>query len=187
MIKINLLPHRAEQQGSSLKLQAAVGAVALVVVLATCAYFLAEINGRIDDTKAQITQVTNEVARLQSIIGEIDKIKERKADLEKKLAVIDELEMGRLDTVRLMENLSRATPEQLWFEKVDYKAKRVSISGAALDNQVIAQFIQKLNQTPGFSGVVLSETTRAVQNGLDVVRFSLSFAAQPNRPAKKQG
>lgn len=187
MIKINLLPHRAEQQGSSLKVQAAVGAVALVVVLAGCAYFYSEINGRVADSKQQITQVENEVKRLQGIIGEIDKIKDRKADLEKKLAVIDDLEKGRLDTVKLMEDLAKATPEPLWFDKVEFKAGRVAITGMALDNQLIAQFIQNLNATPGISGVVLAETSRLTSEGMDVVKFSLSFAVQPNRSAKKQG
>lgn len=187
MIKINLLPHRAEEQGVSLKIQAAVGGVVLVAVLGVCAYFLTQITGQLSDTQQQITQVQAETKRLQGIIGEIDKIKERKADLEKQLAVIDDLEKGRLDTVKLMEDLARAAPEQLWFDKLDFKSGRVALSGAAVDNQVIAAFIQNLNQTPGISGVVLSDTTRATVNGLDVVKYNLSFSAAPNRVAKKEG
>jgi type IV pilus assembly protein PilN len=179
MIKINLLPIRHEQKGIGLKVQAAIGGVVLLITLGICGYFLAEISSRVSDTEAQIARVKSEITRLQNIIGEIDKIKERKADLEKKLEVIQTLESGRLETVRVMDALSRATPPELWLTKVDYKAKTVNLTGSALDNAVIAKFIQNLNTTPGITGVVLSETTRANEAKVEVVKFTLRFNIAP--------
>ena len=180
MIKINLLPIRAEQKGVGLKVQGAVGATALVVVLAVCGYFWAAINGRVTETTNNIARVNAEIARLQNIIGEIDKIKERKADLEKKLAVIDDLEKGRLTTVKVMDALARAVPPDMWLLNVDFRSPGVQLSGLALDNAVIARFIQNLNATPGVTGVVLSETARQTgDKQVETVRFSLHFNIAP--------
>ena len=178
MIKINLLPVKKVDQGSNLKLQAALAAALILSVLSVCGYFLSKVGGEIKRMNAQIAKVKDETESLQRIIGEIDKIKERKADLEKKLSVIDGLEQGRLTTVKTMEFVSRAAPDQLWFDKFELKDTNLQISGFALDNQIIALFIQNLAKDPSVSAIVLRETSQAKYENMDVVKFSLTFSVK---------
>lgn len=183
MIKINLLPVKKQDQGANLKLQGALAAVLVVAVLSICGYFQSRLLGEIAAMRSQIAKVNEETANLQKIIGEIDKIKERKADLEKKLEVIEGLELGRLSTVKIMELVSRSVPDQLWFDKFELKGSSLQVSGFALDNQIIAKFIQNLSKNPTVSGVVLRETSQALYEKMDVVKFSITFSVQP--PAKQ--
>lgn len=186
MIKINLLPVKTEKKGSNLKLQGGVAAFILLAVAATCFWFLNDLDQQLADTRTQITKTEQEIAALQKIIGEIDQIKERKADLQKKLGVIEELESGRLDTVRAMDVIAHATPDTMWLDSLNYKGGSVSLTGLAIDNAIIAKFIQNLNQSPQVSRVVLTETSQATFNKLDVVKFSLQLTVKP--PVKgKQG
>ena len=179
MIKINLLPVKTEKKGSNLKLQGGVAALVLLAVSATCFWFLASLDQELEDTRNQITKTEQEIAALQKIIGEIDQIKQRKADLQKKLDVIEDLERGRLDTVRAMDVIAHAMPDTVWLDNMAYKGGSVSLSGFAIDNAMIAKFIQNLNQNKQVARVILTETTQASFRNLDVVKFSLQLTVKP--------
>ncbi len=190
MIKINLLPVQKTSRNDALKIQGAVGALALIVTLGICWFFLSEINGEVEAAQQQITDTRNAINDLKKIVGEIEDIKKRKADLEKKLEVIHELEAGRLDTVRAMDGIARAVPEQLWLDNYELAGRGIKLSGLATDNQVIAEFMQNLSSNPQVAGVLLSETVRQTKEGYDIVRFSISLKFEPKVPATpkdKQG
>jgi type IV pilus assembly protein PilN len=184
MIKINLLPIRADDKTNSLKIQAGVGLAVLLIVAGVCFYFYNEINGQVGRVHSQIKRVEDETKRLQGIIGEIEQIKTRKADLEKKLEVIDSLEKDRLNTVMVMEAVALATPEQLWLSSLDFVGGAVKVQGAATDNQIIAIYIQALGQNPEISNIVLTETRRAEEQGFEVVKFTMTFTIKINNEAK---
>lgn len=184
MIKINLLPIRAESKGSTLRLQAIAAAVLLLVVAGVCYWFYDGVLNEVADAQTELQRIQTETSRLQSIIGEIEQIKSRKADLEKKLEVIDSLEKDRLTTVKVMETVARATPEQLWLTNLEYVGGNVKVTGSATDNQIIAKYIQTLSQTPGVSNIVLSETKRGKEDGYDVVQFSMIFSIKVPNEAK---
>lgn len=179
MIKINLLPVKTEKKGANLKLEGGVAAFVLIIVAATCFWFLNALNQEIENTRQQITKTEQEIAALQKIIGEIDQIKQRKADLQKKLDVIENLERGRLDTVRAMDIVAHATPDSVWLETMAYKGGNVLLTGLAIDNAMIAKFIQNLSQNSQVGRVVLSETSQASFKNLEVVKFSLQLTVMP--------
>ncbi len=185
MIKVNLLPVKIDKRAETLKVQAAIGVLALLLTLGICYWFYSDITSQVTRTQQQARQTQQEIEKLKSIIGEIDKIKNRKADLEKKLAVISDLEEGRFDTVRMMESVALALPEQSWLESLAYSGNSVSVDGYAFDNQIIAEFIQNLNANPQIGNVVLSETARKTVDTYDVVSFKLTFNVKPVRQGKK--
>jgi type IV pilus assembly protein PilN len=185
MIKINLMEVRAESRTDALKIQAAVAVVALLVTVGVCFHFYSSINSEIERVQNEVRTTRQAIQDMRAIIGEIDEIKQRKETVERQLEVINQLEAGRLDTVQMMEAVSRATPEQLWLQRLTYAGTGVQINGLALDNHVIAELIQNLNRNPNVSGVVLSETTRVRHGNIDAVRFSMRFNVRPIRDEQK--
>ena len=184
MIKVNLLPVKADRQAETLKIQGAIAAVAILVTLGVCWSFLSGIKQEVERTKQEITSTQAEIRKLRDIIGEIDQIKQRKENLERQLAVIESLEESRFDTVRMMEAVANTVPEQLWLNSLTYSGNGVSVNGHALDNQIIAEFIQNLNRHKQVTGVVLGETSRVDRGGLSIVRFSMRFTVRPERPER---
>ncbi len=173
MIEINLLPVRAARKRESLRFQLTIFSLILVLVVITIVsltFSVKKHEGRIDIQK---NLVSEDLARLNKEVGEIDELKQRKAKLEQKLAVIKELDKGRLRAAYILGELSQRTPEKVWIESLDKSGKDLKIAGVALDNETIANFMDVLGRSKYFAGVELEVTEQINRGGLKLMRFSL--------------
>jgi type IV pilus assembly protein PilN len=116
-----------------------------------------------------------DIARLKKEIGEVEKFKARKAELQKKVDIISNLQKGRTGPVRHFEALSAAIPEKCWIDTLSVKDERVTLSGVALNNYTIANFMTALGQTGRFREVVLGAAEQTTVAGAKLVKFNLTF------------
>src|SRR5208337_5462187 len=119
MIEINLLPVRAARKRESLRFQLTVFSLILAFILIIVAYLGWSSGKRDARIDTQLKLVQDDLARLNKEVGEIDELKQRKAKLEQKLAVIKDLDKGRLRAAYIMGELSQRTPEKVWIESLD--------------------------------------------------------------------
>ena len=173
MIRINLVrgkrKKRRELNAGSLWL-----ALPLVVLAGTI-YFHTTVSGRISRLNADIVKANADIARLQKEIGEVEKFKARKAELQKKVDIISNLQKGRTGPVRYFEALSAAIPEKCWIDTLSVKDEKVALSGIALNNYTIANFMTALGQTGRFRDVALGAAEQATVAGVKLVKFNLTF------------
>jgi len=80
------------------------------VVLAGTIYFHTTVSGKISRLDADIVKANADIERLKKEIGEVEKFKARKAELQKKVDIITNLQKGRTGPVRHFEALSAAIP-----------------------------------------------------------------------------
>ncbi|HLO09372.1 MAG TPA: PilN domain-containing protein [Desulfobacteria bacterium] len=173
MIRINLVrgkrKKRRELNAGSLWL-----ALPLVVLAGTI-YFHTTVSGRISRLNADIVKANADIARLQKEIGEVEKFKARKAELQKKVDIISNLQKGRTGPVRYFEALSAAIPEKCWIDTLSLKDEKVALSGVALNNYTIANFMTALGQTGRFRDVALGAAEQTTVAGVKLVKFNLTF------------
>ncbi|MDD5761647.1 MAG: PilN domain-containing protein [bacterium] len=148
-----------------------------LVVLAGTLYFHTTVSGRISKLNADIGKANADIARLKNEIGEVEKFKARKAELQKKVDIISNLQKGRTGPVRYFEALSAAIPEKCWIDTLSVKDERVTISGVALNNYTIANFMTALGQTGRFRDVALGTAEQTTVRGGKFVKFNLTFQA----------
>ncbi|MBP2668472.1 MAG: hypothetical protein H6Q80_674 [Deltaproteobacteria bacterium] len=146
-----------------------------VLVLAGTFYFHTTVTGKISRLNADIQKANADIERLKKEIGEVEKFKARKAELQKKVDIISNLQTGRVGPVRYLEAISAAIPEKCWIETLNIQPEKVTLSGVALNNHTIANFMTSLGQSGRFRDVVLgaAEQTRVANTKL--VRFNLTF------------
>ncbi|TFH30438.1 MAG: hypothetical protein E4G97_05710 [Deltaproteobacteria bacterium] len=173
MIRINLVRGKRKKRK---ELNAGSVWIALpLVVLAGTLYFHTTVSGKISRLDAGIVKANAEIAALQKEIGEVEKFKARKAELQKKVDIISNLQKGRTGPVRHFEALSAAIPEKCWIDTLSVKDARVTLSGVALNNYTIANFMTALGQTGRFSDVVLGAAEKTTVAGVKLVKFNLTF------------
>ncbi len=173
MIRINLVRGKRKKRK---ELNAGSVWIALpLVVLAGTLYFHTTVSGKISRLDAGIVKANAEIAALQKEIGEVEKFKARKAELQKKVDIISNLQKGRTGPVRYFEALSAAIPEKCWIDTLSVKDARVTLSGVALNNYTIANFMTALGQTGRFSDVVLGAAEKTTVAGVKLVKFNLTF------------
>lgn len=173
MIRINLVRGKRKKR-KELSVGSAWLALPLVVLAGTI-YFHTTVSGRISKLDADIGKANADIARLKKEIGEVEKFKVRKVELQKKVDIISNLQKGRTGPVRHFDALSAAIPEKCWIDTLGVKDEKVTLSGVALNNYTIANFMTALGQTGRFRDVVLGAAEQTTVAGVKLVKFNLTF------------
>jgi len=174
MIEINLLPVREARRKESLRFQLSIAVLSLFFVVIIIAYLNMSASNREQKVDKEMNLVETRLAELEKIVGEIDKLKHEKAKLEQKRAVIRNLDRGRKRAAYILDELSQRTPEKVWIESLEKSGKSLKITGVALDNETIANYMDTLNRSKYFAGVELAVTEQISRGGMKLKKFSLS-------------
>lgn len=108
----------------------------------------------------QVTEAQAEVDRLAPIIKEVEDFKAKKADLETKVSVINELRANQRGPVQILDKVSRALPELLWLSRIELVGNQLSITGEAFNTNAVALFIENLDKVPEFEEPVAGPVAR---------------------------
>ncbi|MDH3237422.1 MAG: PilN domain-containing protein [Deltaproteobacteria bacterium] len=178
MIRINLIRGKRKKR-KEFNVDALYLLLPLVVIVGVL-LFHRSVAGKIEDLNTGIRRANVEVARLQKEIGEVENFKARKAELQKKVDVISNLQKGRKGPVKIFEALSASIPEKCWIDRLSVRGERVELSGIALNNYTIANFMTALGQSGRFHDVVLGSAEQATVSNVKLVRFGLTFKTVQN-------
>lgn len=135
---------------------------------------------KIKELQADIVTKNAEIERLKKEIGEVEKFKLRKVELQQKVDIISNLQTGRTLPVKVFEAVSASIPEKCWIDKMDLKGSQVSLAGVALNNHTIANFMTSLGRSGRFQNVVLGTAEQTTVMGVKLMRFNLTFETLSN-------
>ena len=192
MIRINLLPVKQIRQ----KLQARNSVIGLGITLLSVLVLLGLValfvGLKVGDLKASIGDLNKEKKKYQTTINQIEKLKKDQALLETKLDMISRLKSGSQLTVRLMDEMANLVPnERLWISQMSISKGRLKLSGTALDNATIADFMETVVASPYFATADLSGTSSKIVSGRTLKAFSLTCrVVNPDakeEPSKQKG
>jgi type IV pilus assembly protein PilN len=141
------------------------------------------LRGELNDIRSQVEVAQAEVKELEPIIKEVEDYKKRKADLERKIEVIEALKQSQRGPVRIMDEISRALPDLLWLRTLSVKGSTVEITGSAFNTNQVAAFLENLGKVPEFQEPVLKETVRQAGQGQETYTFSINFNFVIAKPA----
>jgi type IV pilus assembly protein PilN len=145
MIRINLLPVRVAKKREMGKQILVLFAVVLVGAVVGNYMWYANRKAEFDQNATGIKQVQAKIEELKKVIGEVDKINERKAEVEKKLGVLDNLRKGRSGPVKMMDAMALSIPKKLWLKGFTEEKNGMKISGAAISHDEVAEFMSNLS------------------------------------------
>ncbi|MGH9443223.1 MAG: PilN domain-containing protein [Thermoanaerobaculia bacterium] len=160
MIKVNLV---SEGRETSVKKAAAPRAVSTGkvnnLIFAACLFLGVlytggmwwHLNGVKSDLDDKIRKAQAEVDRLKSIIDEVNGYELKKADLEKKIALINDLKRNQRGPVRLMDEVSKALPDLVWLTDMNLIGNTIGLRGKAMTPNAVANFIENLKKSPYFA------------------------------------
>ncbi|MFP2960130.1 PilN domain-containing protein [Myxococcus sp. 1LA] len=145
MIRINLLPVRAVKKREMGRQVLVLFAVVLIGAGVANYFWYANRESELATHQQGVAAAKAKIAELEKIIGEVKNINTRKAEVEKKLAVLDSLRKGRNGPVRMMDALASATPKKVWVKSFAESKNAVSIDGSAVSHDEVAEFMRGLN------------------------------------------
>ena len=140
-----------------------------------------------EEKKAQddeIAAAQAEVQALASVIQEVEDYKAKKAALETKIKVINDLKLNQRGPVRVMDYISKALPELLWLDRMTMDDALITVEGRAFNSNAVANFIDNLDKVPEFEEPTLKDMTE--QSG-GVYKYSIEFRYSFSPPAPPGG
>jgi type IV pilus assembly protein PilN len=175
MIHINLLPVRQIRKRLQVRNEVAIYMASMLVLLLFINLVALNKISSINNLKGENQALSKKKASYQPILNEIAKLKKDKKEQETKLEVIKKLKTGSQVTVHVMDELSRLTPSnRLWLGSLRQFGLGLTITGVALDNATIAQYMNNIVTSEYFSGAELASSAQTVIAGAKLKSFSLS-------------
>lgn len=168
MIRINLLSEgkkavrasRAPTAGMTIAgqdLGTILMGVGFIAGLAAGATNVMMVKNEVKEKDRQIAAAQKEADELAAILEEVADYESKKANLENKIQVINELKANQRGPVRIMDEVSRALPQLLWLTNLDMKGSEITIKGEAFNPNAIANLIDNLDKVPEFQEPVLQD------------------------------
>jgi type IV pilus assembly protein PilN len=161
MIRINLLPFRAERKKENIRRQVSIFLLSLIFVMLCLFYFNHSLGSKITKLNEDIDVTNADLKKYNEINKEIGRIKKTLENLKKKLDVIKTLDQNRHAPVRLLDTMTKmVVAKRMWFTRLEDKGKSVKIDGIALDNKTVADFMVRLQDCGLFKNVNLKTLRR---------------------------
>jgi len=189
MTRINLLPVRAAKKKETVKQQITILIVAVVATVVAGLAFYSVTLAKVSGTKDEISRSEAELQQLKIKIGEIDNIKKLQAEVKKKLDVLNLLRREKSGPANRLAKLSDLTPDKLWLTAYAENQAKVSITGVAYNEEIIATFMRNLQSSGDFSDVELLVSEQQEVNGVKVKKFDITCSIKglkKEEPAKPQ-
>ena len=175
MIRINLLPYREieKKETQSRQIFILTGSLVLyLLILGAVQVFVWRDVGTIEQS-LKVKQERLDV--LNKIIGEVDQFKMEKRILEKKLAVIGDLEKNRSYPMRMLADIASQVPiKDLWLDKLSENGVSLMLEGKARDNFAIVRFMKSLEGSMYIKSVELVSSKQIEVSGIKLQQFSLT-------------
>src|SRR6266852_7406588 len=159
MIRINLLAAERERgkkkaalfgtTGQKLTIGCSIILVLAVVFIGWRYWSLGRQSTQLD---AEITAAQQETTRLRSVIEQVQQFEQRKAQLQQRVVLIEQLRKGQTGPVHMLDQISRAMPPMLWLTEVKQTGagNDVTIDGKCTTLTGLSEFVSNLEASGYF-------------------------------------
>jgi type IV pilus assembly protein PilN len=181
MLKINLLPIRQLKKRAKAKQQLFGMVLLFVVILASLAITEVIQIKKINGLEIDISDLNKKKASYKSVLDKIAQLKKEREELARKTEIINKLKTDSSLTVRVLDEVaSRVDKQRMWLEALQQQDTSLTLSGVALDNQTVAQFMDNLKESSFIKDVTLTSSLQKVVSGRNLKSFEINCAvAQP--------
>jgi type IV pilus assembly protein PilN len=187
MIRINLLSvgrERAKKKAATFQTaqKLTIGA-SMILILA--ALFIGWRYWTVTRESAQldteIAAAQQETSRLHSIIQQVQQFEQRKAQLQQRVVLIEQLRNSQAGPVHMLDQISRALPPMLWLTELKQSDTDVTIDGRSTTQTAVSDFVASLEASGYFkrSVDIVSTTAEPLQQPPgELIKFSIKAVFQ---------
>ncbi len=183
MIRINLLPFRAARKKENIRRQVSIFLLSLVLVVIIAGWFSFVLSGKIEALNQEIADTKKQVEKYNKINKEIAEIKKKLDILNKKVAVIESLDLIRKAPVELLDDMSKLmVDDRMWLTQLEEKSGNIKMVGIALDNPTVAEYMTRIESSKNYADVKLVSINHDTSvKGLELKKFNIECKkATPN-------
>ena len=175
MIKINLLPYHEREKKENLARQIMIIAGLFILFILCLVWLQLYMVFQVKDLEAKLADSRQTLKILDAKVGDLEKFKQQKAELELKIGVIGTLEENRLLPVKTLDDLSMLVPRKsIWLVKIAQSYDSLTLEGIGRDNIVAADFMKTIEKFAPIHSVDLVSSKKVEIAGITLQQFIFS-------------
>ncbi len=175
MIRINLLPHRAEKRRAQQMQFIVFSVISLVLGALIVGFVHVAISTQISYQERRNAYLKQEIAGLDKQIEEIKKLREQTQSLLARKNVVENLQSTRSDVVHLLDQMLRILPDGVYLKSLKQSGNKISLVGYAQSNARISTLMRSIEDSPWLDSPTLIEIHATSAGGTRLSEFSLNF------------
>lgn len=195
MIKINLLPFRATRIKEKIKLHVFIYIGFSSILILAMTWFYIDYTTKLKDLRKRQDKLDGELASYKATTAKIRVLEQTKKEVDGKLKKIKELEKVKSGPVKLLDDIAVSIPkDRLWLTALKENKGTLVLEGTAMDNETVADFMNRLNGTESVKSVRLVRTKqkKITALNLNLKDFALTcktyaYKEPPPKVKKKKG
>ena len=194
MIRINLLAaekDRGKKKAVTLGTTAQKLTIGCSLILVLAALFIGwrywSVTRDSAELDKEIAAAQQETTRLHTIIQQVQQFEQRKAQLQQRVVLIEQLRKGQTGPVHMLDQISRALPSMLWLTEVKQTGTDIVIDGKCMSPIGVSDFVANLEASGYFkrSIEIVSTTSETMpQPPGELIKFSIRAVFQQPGDAK---
>jgi type IV pilus assembly protein PilN len=198
MIRINLLGvDRDRAKKTSLAIPAAhrvtIGvSIVLVATIVGIGWWFWTLRQESIAVDREIAAAELETRSLRSVLSQVQQFEARRAQLQQRVTLIEQLRKGQSEPVRVLDQISRSVPDRLWLHDMTQSGSDFTLTGFTTSMTALSDFVAAIESTRWFRKpveILDSQMTSDAKAG-DIVKFVVKASyfdpdAPPPPPAAK--
>jgi len=186
MMRINLLPHRAEKRKARQAQFVAFGLISIAMAVVLVGFVQLTIGAQISYQERRNTYLKLETALLDKQIAEIKKLREQTQALLARKNVVESLQSTRSDVVHLLDQMLRILPDGVYLNALSQKGSKIWLVGFSQSNARISTLMRAVEDSPWLDSPTLIEIHAVKEKGSRVSQFTMSFNLTKVRAVVKE-
>jgi type IV pilus assembly protein PilN len=124
----------------------------------------------------EIADAERETQRLQSVIQQVSQFEARRAQLQQRVTLIEELRKGQTGPVHLLDQISKSLPESMWLTDLKQAASEITLEGNCTSLNALSDFVSALEASNLFERpveIIDSRVEPATATTPELIKFSV--------------
>ncbi len=188
MTRINLLPHRAQKRQARQRqfVSLAIGLAVLgaaVVLLVHVAF-----GWQIESQESRNALLKTEIAKLDSQIKEIDKLREQTQALLARKQIVETLQSNRTEAVHLLDQMVRQLPDGIYLKSLRQVGAKVTLVGYAQSSARVSTLMRNIEASPWLQNpelVEIKSVASPASKDLRLNEFTLNARLKQTAPLEE--
>ncbi len=200
MIKINLAPTTKKGRAPKARVPrvprpgikippiqtALVYIVGAVIVLILIVVLLVSQNIQMRNYNANIDQLNMKLDELKVYKAAVDSLENRERELATLIAPIKQLNRNRFFIAHVLDEVSTHIPDFTWLTMLNADSTSMNIKGVAASNLLVADFMNRLEESPYIHNVDLTVLEKKVIEKQEMMEFTLTANVGVDSIARRQ-
>jgi type IV pilus assembly protein PilN len=155
MIRINLLPFRADRRKDNIRKQIGIFLLGIIITTLAMLVYSMMLGNKIQKLDTKLAKAKEDLKIYEKKAKEVDEMIKQLDLLKMKMDVISNLEKNRKMPLDILDEMSSSIiANRMWLTEM-VSGGSVELKGFAMDNQTVAEFMKNLEKSKFYSAVNL--------------------------------